>query len=168
MQKGLDSEDGLPEWCCSICGQRAASGQRWFALAQNHREDRLIIFHREDLASPHCVRDACSPAHVRELVIHWMVTGNLDYPFAKSAAKLWTAAQSPMPLWEWDGSDPKLAVPIGELAVDRDAVQRILGDNPAGLEAILEELNDALEKSMEEPLDTRMLADLPENLIPHI
>jgi len=168
MPRGLESEDRVWEWSCTICDQKAALGQHWFALAQNRLEDRLSIFHWEDLAGLGRVHGACSPAHVRELVIHWMVTGSLDYPFAEPVPRRGRAAPSPAPLWEWNASKWPLAVPIGELAVDRDAVQRVLRENPAGLEAILNELNDALEKSIEDLPVAGTLAALPESLIPHI
>ena len=168
MARGLESEDRSPEWYCGICDQKAAFGQRWFALAQNRLEDRLSIFHPGDDAEPGRVHYACSPAHVRELVVHWMVTGSLDYPFAEPVPRRGRAASSPAPLWEWNGSNRALAVPIGELAVDREAVQRLLRENPAGLEVILDELNDALEKSIENLPGARRLAEFPENLIPHI
>jgi len=153
---------------CIICDQAPASGQPGFALTQNHLEDRLSIFHREDVEATGNMRYACSPAHVQELVIHWMITGNLDYPFAESATGLRPAVQSVAPLWEWNGNIPKALVPIGELAIDRVAVQRLLRENPAGLEVILEELHEALEKSIEDSLDTQTLADLPVSLLPHI
>ena len=168
MPRGLESENRVWEGSCSICDQKAELGQHWFALAQNRLEDSLTIFHAEDVPEPGRTHYACSPAHVQELVIHWMVTGNLDYPFAEPAPRLGSAARGSVPLWEWNGRHTIRAVPIGELAVDRDAVQRILREDPTGLEAILDELNDALEKSIEDPLDTRTLADLPENLLPHI
>jgi len=141
--------------------------QRWFALAQNRFRDRLSIFHPEEDTGLGRVHYACSPAHVRELVIHWMVTGNLDYPFAQPIPRgRRSAARHRVPLW--DPSHQRLLTPIGELAVDRGAVQRLLGENPAGLEVILAELNDALEKSIDKSPETGTLADLPERLLPHI
>lgn len=155
----------MPKRYCRICDRKAEPGQRGFVLAQDECTDMLSIFHWQDSASVHY---ACCPAHVRELVIHWMVTGNLNYPFAEALPRLRAAIQDPMPLRDGKGSERGLAVPIGELAVDRDAVQRILGENPAGLEVILEELNDALEKSIEEPPEGSMLAELLDSFPPHI
>ena len=153
---------------CTICEEEAAPRQRGFALAQNRLEDRLSIFHREDVAATGNMRYACSPAHAQELVIHWMITGNLDYPFAEPAPGLKPAVHSVAPLWEWNGNLPKALVPIGELAIDREAVQRLLRENPVGLEVILEELHDALQESIAGPIETQSLADLPESLLPHI
>lgn len=168
MPKGLKSGDGLADRYCTICDQEAAPSQRGFAVSQDRLEDRLTIFHCEDAASMGCVHYACCPAHVRELVIHWMVMGNLDYPFAELAPRLGAVSLDPLLSEEWKGNHQKLPVPIGELAVDRDAVQRILRENPAGLEIILDELHDALEKSIEDRVDSGTLADLPESLLPHI
>lgn len=166
MPRGPEFEDGSPDWYCAICNQRGCGEQRGFGLIQDHLEDRLGIFHWEDVVGQHRVRHACSPAHVQELVIHWMVTGNLAYPFAEPSPRRSTGHS--VPLSEWNAGERKSAAPIGELAVDRDAVQRLLRDNPAGLAAILEELHYALEKSVEEPLDSGSLADLPESLLPHM
>jgi len=152
---------------CTIC-EEASPAQRGFALTQNRLEDRLSIFRREDVAASGDMRYACSPAHAQELVIHWMITGNLDYPFAEPVPGRRLVARSSVPLWEQDESVRTLLVPISELAIDREAVQRLLRENPAGLEAILEELYEALERSIDDPLDTQTLADLPESLIPHI
>ena len=166
MPSGLESDHGSPKWYCTICDQGVVMGQRWFALAQNRLQDRLSIFHPEEDTGLGRVHYACSPAHVRELVIHWMVTGNLDYPFAQPVPRRRPAAHGRVPLW--DPSHQRLLTPIGELAVDRDAVQRLLGENPAGLEVILAELNDALEKSVDKSPETGTLADLPESLLPRI
>jgi len=167
MPKGPKS-DGLADRYCTICDQEAALGQRGFAVSQDRLQDRLSVYHCEDVASMGCVHYACSPAHVRELVIHWMVTGNLDYPFAELAPRLGPATVNPLLPEECKGNHRKLLVAIGELAVDRDAVQRILRENPAGLETILDQLHEALEKSIEDRLDSGTLADLPESLLPHI
>jgi len=158
----------MPEGCCTICDEEAAPCQRGFALTQDRLEDRLRIFHREDVVGTGHIHYACSPAHVRELVIHWMITGNLDYPFAEPAPGPRLVARSSVPLCERDGNVRTLLVPISELAIDREAVQRLLRENPAGLEAILEELDEALERSIEDPLAAGTLADLPESLLPHI
>jgi len=166
MPNERKSSDGVAGRYCTICDKEATPGERGFAVSQDRAEDRLSIFHCDEGASMGCVHYACSPAHVRELVVHWMVMGNLDYPFAELAPTLESILLGPRPSEK--RNLPKLPVPIGELAVDRDAVQRILYENPVELETILEELRDALEKSIEDPLDTATLADLPEGLLPHI
>jgi len=169
MPKGPKSGQGLPsEGWCTICDREPAPGQRGFAVAQDRLGDRLSIFHREDMTATEPVHYACSPAHAQELVIHWMITGNLDYPFAEPIPGRRPVTQSAVPLWAWNGSVRKFLAPISELAIDREAVQRLLRENPAGLEAILEELYEALQRSIEDPLDTQDLVDLPENLLPHI
>lgn len=162
------SVDGLAGRYCTICDKEAVPGQRGFAVSQDRAEDRLSIFHCDEGASMGCVHYACSPAHVRELVVHWMVMGNLDYPFADLAPALESILLGPLLPERRKKNHPQLPMPIGELAVDRDAIQRILKENPVELETILEELRDALEKSIEDPLDTATLADLPESLLPHI
>ena len=166
MPKGFEFEHGPPDWYCAICNQSGWWDQPGFALIQDRLQDRLSIFHAEDVAGRNQVRYACSPAHARELVIHWMVTGSLAYPFAE--VRPGCSAPFSVPLWEGNVGDRRPAVPIGELSVDRDAVERLLNENPAGLEAMLEELHEALARSVEEPLNGGSFADLPENLLPHI
>jgi hypothetical protein len=166
MQSGHNLGHQASGWYCSICDLKSSSGQHWFAVAQSPEEDRLSIFHREDLASPHCIRDACSSAHARELVIHWMITGSLDYPFAEPAPRH-RPAQRTFPFWQWYVEQP-IPTPICELAIDRDAVLRLLYENPAGLEVILNELNEALEQSIAELPEPAAPAEMEEDLIPHI
>ena len=69
---------------CSICGEASAPTGRWFLVAENSWEDKLKILEwNERLACHTGVHQACSVGHVQQLVVHWMTTGSLDYPFAQ-------------------------------------------------------------------------------------
>jgi len=68
---------------CTICGDEKSPGQVWFLVAESHWEDKLRVLEWQDqMATRQGIYAACSAAHVEELVIHWMTTGGLDYPFA--------------------------------------------------------------------------------------
>ena len=151
---------------CTICGQVLSVQREAFAITQSLIDDRLRIYHWDHLAARSGVHAACCASHVRELVIHWMVTGNLNYPFANSMSS--RGASGPQSLH----TGPELpcmgfATPIGELAVDHDSVSRLLQCNLASLVVILDELNDALQRSLEENAAVLALAELPDDVIHH-
>ncbi len=154
--------DQVAEWSCTICGEKMPAGRKSFAVTQSRIEDRVRVFHREDLAGPDGVHGACCSAHVRDLVIHWMVTGNLDHPFADSGSRRKPAMPYPARSLNCEKVFASRAAPIGELAIDRDSVSRILLQTPARLNVILEELHDALEQSIESRPTGTVLEDLPE------
>jgi hypothetical protein len=132
---------------CSICGARKQSDETWFLITENHWEDRLDIWrwHRP-LALEASVHSLCSPRHVRELVVHWMTTGCLAYPFALAPERLAPAkggtasAATPAP------SRRPMVQHLGELSVDRIGILRALRENPLSLNIILDELMLALEQ----------------------
>jgi hypothetical protein len=140
-------------------------GQRWFAIVENHSKDTLSVFHRDVIASSDSAHSACSTAHACELVVHWIVTGSLDYPFAHEGTKR-KHANHVLPLAERVGSAQTPA--IGELAVDREAMPRVLYENPGAVLAMLTELAEALEKSGAVPPQAVELDQVPECLIPRI
>ena len=68
---------------CTICGEERSAQQVWFLVAESQWEDKLKILHWQDeLGRRRGIYAACSAGHVEELVVHWMTTGSLDYPFA--------------------------------------------------------------------------------------
>jgi len=133
---------------CTICGEERSAAQVWFLVAESHWEDRLKVLQWEDeLARRRGIYAACSAGHVEELVVHWMTTGSLDYPFATVGLKPAKRRQrlgSILPtIEEPDTGSARL---IGELAVDRDSVRRALREDPNSLRVILDELVHALER----------------------
>jgi hypothetical protein len=128
-------------YTCAICGEEKPDHDSWFLLAENHWEDKLKILQwNERLAKSLAL--ACSPAHVEELVIHWMTTGSLDYPFARTSTRPRWRSRQP-----WSSSrnlDMTGVRQIGELAVDRESVERVLGEDPQSLQTVLDALMDAL------------------------
>lgn len=137
-----------PEVQCTICGEEKLVGQVWLLVAESHREDKLRVLQWQDeLAQRHGIYAACCPAHVQELVVHWMTTGSLDYPFATVGVKLARGKQrlgSLLPNLE--DADTRGARQIGELAVDRESVGRAIREDPESLQVILDELGNALER----------------------
>lgn len=127
---------------CAICGEERSANQARFLIAENRWEDKLTILHwNEQMACREGIQVACSVNHVEELVIHWMTTGSLDYPFARTAlgAGGWRRAA-----WPGCRVDLRGARPIGELAVHRESMERVLAENPQSLKVILDALLDAL------------------------
>jgi hypothetical protein len=133
---------------CTICGEERTAEQVWFLVAESHWEDKLKVLQWQDeLATRRGIYAACGAEHVEELVVHWMTTESLDYPFA-------TVGPKPVKHRQRLGSmlpvvvepDIKGARLIGELAVDRESVRRALKDDPSSLRVILDELVHALER----------------------
>ena len=150
---------------CTICGTVLSPQREAFAITQGMIEDRLRIYHWDTASARSGLQGACCTSHVRELVIHWMVTGNLNYPFANSIPNWETPRHAPS-----SPTAPEACanLPIGELAVDHDSVSRLLQNNPASLVVILDELNDALQRSLEENSEVLALASLSDDLIHRI
>jgi hypothetical protein len=135
------------EFVCSICAESQSGQSNWFLLVEDKWLDRLKILHwNETLAVQPGVQCACSAAHAQGLVAHWMATGSLEYPFARSSP---TDKRPPPKSHRKRGAERTVcSVPagqlIGELAVDRKSLERVLVENPASLSSILEALLSAL------------------------
>jgi hypothetical protein len=133
---------------CAICGEERSADQVWFLVAESHWEDKLKVLEwQDDLARRRGIYAACSGGHVEELVVHWMTTGSLDYPFATVGDKVGRHRQRLgwiLPTVE--EPDIRGARLIGELAVDRESVRRALREDPDSLQVILDELRNALER----------------------
>ena len=131
---------------CAICGEERSAGDTWFLIAENRWEDRLkVLKWNHCLATHEGFQPACSPAHVQELVVHWMTTGSLYYPFAQTSVGA-APAQLYGDMWTTkNDTDISDARQIGELAVHRESMElRVLIENPQSLKAILDVLLDAL------------------------
>jgi hypothetical protein len=133
---------------CTICGEEKLSGQVWFLVAESHWEDKLKVLQWQDeMARRRGIYAACSAGHVKELVVHWMTAGSLDYPFATVGHKPEKRRQGIgffLPTIE--EPDTRGAQQFGELAVDRESVRRALREDPESLQVILGELLNALER----------------------
>lgn len=134
---------------CAICGDERLAGDTWFLIAENRWEDKLKVLEwNHCLAAHEGFQPACSPAHVQELVVHWMTTGSLYYPFAQTsvgAAPAWRYGDTCTTKNDVDVSDARQ---IGELAVHRESMERVLIENPQSLKAILDVLLDALRQEI--------------------
>jgi hypothetical protein len=129
---------------CAICGEQPSGNETRFLVAENRWEDKLTILQwNEQMASRKGIQAACSVNHVEELVIHWMTTGSLDYPFARTALGSGGLYRDAWPDCRVDLSGAR---PIGELAVHRESVERVLAENPQSLQVILDALLDALRR----------------------
>src|SRR5581483_1554477 len=108
-------------------------------------QDRFSVMHwNEKLA---CDSDAfshlCCVRHVEEIVVHWMTTGSLDYPFAST--KLPQSKSTPA-LHLGAEAEMVTAEIVGELIVDRASLPRLLSENPYALAPMLEALVMALQE----------------------
>jgi hypothetical protein len=99
------------------------------------------------------VRPACSAGHVQQLVVHWMTTGSVDYPFALASL---SPPRGPRPLTKRSTAgqalesaefDIRNTPAIGELSVHRESMQRILRESPESLTSILDALLSALNRN---------------------
>jgi hypothetical protein len=127
---------------CEICGSTGPAECQWFLLSASRWQDRLkIMSWNEEMAQQDGVHLACGVHHVRELVSHWLITGSLDFPFARLVA---TEAASVARVSE--GLSCSAPSQIGELAVHRESLEHILAENPYAMTSILEALIAALSR----------------------
>lgn len=144
-------------YACAICGVPRAEHEHWFLVANNRWQDKLRILQWNDrLAREPGIFHACTAEHVQELVVHWMTTGSLDYPFARvpklgrhslhHRGRLMAAESSPH-----SEVDTRGARQIGELSVHRESMQRVLSESPHSLTEILEALLSALRRTSPPP-----------------
>jgi len=130
---------------CTVCGEQKSAGQVWFLVAESHWEDKLAILQWEDeISYRKGMHRACCPAHVEQLVVHWMTTGSLDFPFAIAEERLQRRPGSCLPVVL--EADTQGARQIGELSVHRESIDRVLHESPDSLQIILDELSDALKR----------------------
>ena len=137
---------------CTICGVKKTAPNTWFVVVENRWEDTLRVLRWDDeLTRTVGAHAACCIAHVQELVLHWMTTSSLNYPFAKPP---WLEASLGLPQGAWDLKmeiDTGEARVLGELAVDREAIKRVLNESPHSLISMLGALKTAL---LDEPVRT--------------
>ena len=133
---------------CGICGEEKSAGSTWFLVAEYRWEDKLKVLHWSDyLATYDGVEAACSTTHVRELVVHWMTTGSLRYPFARVLYQGGRSRKKAKVLSFAKHDENTIAArEIGELAVHRESLERALAENPLSLDAILDALLCAMER----------------------
>jgi hypothetical protein len=133
---------------CAICGQERLADEPWFLVAEDSWADKLKVLHWNDfLATRAGVHCACSAAHVQELVVHWMTTGSLSYPFARTELGCRRAVhRGGIPLSGRLDAYTAGTRTIGELAVHRESMERLLLENPQSLNGILRALLSALEQ----------------------
>jgi hypothetical protein len=128
---------------CALCHEPRLPDAEWFQLVENRWTDRLKICRfQEVLAFRPTTFNVCGTAHLRELIVHWMTTGRLDFPFAEVSAR-----HSRLLTLRSKGPQRSIAEPVlpqfayvGELAVHRDSLIRILRENPHALSEVLEEV----------------------------
>jgi len=129
---------------CAICGEERSGNQTRFLIAENQWEDKLTVLRwNEHMASRRGIQTACSDNHVEELVVHWMTTGSLDYPFARTALG---AGRRRQVAWPGRQIDLSGGQPIGELSVHRESMERVLAEHPQSLQVVLDALLDALRR----------------------
>lgn len=145
--------DSLKNSACAICAERRVGRARWFLVAEDRWQDKLKILHWDDsLATRAGIRCACTPAHLQQLVVHWMTTGSLDHPFAHRACRQERRARPRRPEPPARESLPASGIrQIGELSVHRESMQRVLSESPQSLQAILDALLSALHRDSPRP-----------------
>ena len=145
---------------CTICGNFKEEDQTWFLMTESCWEDKLNVWKwNQAMAAREAVHSLCSPRHVRELIIHWMTTGCLHYPFAQACPSL-TSFRPKSRLGRKGHEETSLPYRLGEIAVDRNAVSRILVEDPLSLTTLLDELMMTLEQEVVEDVESGLLNDL--------
>ena len=132
---------------CAICLTVRQMNEEWFLLVENCWTDRVkILSWHDELAFSPATHAVCCVAHVQLLVIHWMTTGTLQYPFARSEAWADTSRRpDSIPASSMrDESDLTGTKVLAELAVHRESIDRILVESPTSLAALIVALKDAL------------------------
>ncbi len=133
--------------CCAICLEPRTETDGWFLLTENRWTDRLKILGWNDaVVSKPGVQAACGAAHVQQLVVHWMATGSLNYPFAQSGPAEGRRAHPAGNgrLGARVEPDTMGSKVLGELAVHRESLERLLREDPQSLGSILAALISAL------------------------
>jgi len=131
---------------CTICGKEKEEDQTWFLITEGCREDKLNIWKwNKPMAARATVHSVCSPRHVRELIVHWMTTGCLHYPFAETYPALRSFKRKSALNTEVREDHSTVAHQLGEIQVDREAIVRTLCENALSLNVILDELMMTLE-----------------------
>lgn len=132
-------------FACAVCGEEDVRPVNWYLLAENSWMNRVkILLWSDALACQPGVLPVCCAEHVQELVAHWMAVGSLNYPFARvpgqrPAKRLATVPVEP---------DTRQGTLVGELAIHRESLTRLLADNPQALSGMLDALVSALSKKM--------------------
>jgi hypothetical protein len=112
----------------AICEEKRSPDEERFLLAENRGEDKLTILEwNEQMASRQGIQVACSVNHGAQLVIHRMTAGSLDHPFARAALGAPGSRRNPGPGGRIDISG---GPSLGELAVDRESLERVLAESP--------------------------------------
>jgi hypothetical protein len=117
----------------AICGEPRTNTDGWFMLTEKRWTDRLrILKWNEALVGQQGVQTACGRTHVQQMVVHCMPMGSLDDPLASipPLASGWVRGRQrtmPRKATEPDSSDSKV---VGELAVQRESLPRVLRENP--------------------------------------
>ena len=153
---------------CAICGVQKRQEETWFLITENDGEDRLSVWKWDrEMAAEASVRSLCSPRHVREIVVHWMTTGCLHYPFASAPIGFSENKLTCGPLPEIADARTPVRVRLGEIAVDREGILRVLRENPLSLNTILDELMIGLENQLVEDAEAEVERE-PEVALPTI
>lgn len=119
-------------------------GTIWFLITENPCANTLAIWKwSEDLSAREGVKAVCGQRHARELIVHWITAGSLHYPFATTSRP---AAPPPASADAETCAASNQGCRLGELAIDRNEIIRVLHQNPMSLNAMLDELMIVLEE----------------------
>lgn len=140
---------------CAICGVARHPREVWFLLTEHCWEDKLKVWRWNlEMSREASARSVCSQEHARELVIHWMITGCLHYPFASVPMSPEKHERQTALLASCPGESALPPTQLGELSVDREGIARVLINNPWSLNAVLDELMMALDYEIVEEAES--------------
>jgi hypothetical protein len=123
-------EDLSRPFACAVCGEEDVRPLNWYLLTENSWLNRIkILLWSDALACQPGVLPVCCAEHVQELVAHWMAVGSLNYPFAQVPGQRAIRKLSAIPT----EPDTRQETVVGELAIHRESLTRLLADNPQAL-----------------------------------
>ena len=135
-------------YACAICGEANPDPTQWFLVTENHWKDQLKILEWNSLlASQYGIHMACCPSHVQELVVHWIATGSVNYPFSPTMPRNVLAQRCNDSAKLQPVINTKCVRTIGELTVHRESMRRVLSESPESLKSILDALCGALQRN---------------------
>ncbi len=127
---------------CAVCGDAGSEGGTRFLLAENRWQDKLTILEwNEQAASRTSLQVACSIEHAEVLVVHWVATGSLNHPFARTVLGSggWRSSAG------LDfGSDFGGAREVGSLTVHRETIESLLPENAGSIQQMVDKLMEPL------------------------
>jgi hypothetical protein len=118
---------------CAVCGAQTNYHAKWFLVAENRWLDRLkVLSWHPALASQEEMQSVCGEEHLKVLIQHWLLQGNLNLRNGRKAAPIvseYVVAE--------ESASIAVGSMLGELAVDRNPWSRVWTGSAQTLDCIV-------------------------------